>query len=116
MTSDPDIIKAMTADELRAECLRLHSLINSPGLSDFLNAVEREAAHQVERWGEAHDRAKEPEDWFWLVGYLAGKCLNAHKLRDREKAFHHTVSTAAALYNWSRAIDRRSDLEKIVGE
>jgi hypothetical protein len=57
-------------------------------------------AHQVERWGTVHDRAKAPADWFWLVGYLGGKALHANAAGDREKALHHTISTAAVLANW----------------
>lgn len=101
----------------------LRKLVNSPEIDNFLRAVHIEAVHQVDRWGTAHDRAKRPADWFWLVGYLAGKALhaataaaeeeragsqgpnspavvNAH----RRKALHHCISTAAALYNWHCAI------------
>jgi hypothetical protein len=60
--------------------------------------------HQVERWGVDHDIGKQPEDWFWLVGYLAGKCLRAHRDGDRDKALYHTISTGAALANWHRHI------------
>src|SRR6185295_1361042 len=66
----------------------------------FLEGTRIEVAHQVERWGTVHDRAKEPADWFWLVGYLAGKALRAHLMDDREKALHHCISTAAVLANW----------------
>ena len=63
-------------------------------------AIPLEAAHQVVRWGTQHDEGKNPEDWFWLVGYLAGKALAAFKAGDLEKAKHHCISTAAALRNW----------------
>lgn len=82
----------------------LEELINSPETEDFLMGVKIEAAHQVEKWGEAHDRGKSAENWFWLVGYLAGKCLRAAITGDRVKALHHTISSAAALANWHRAI------------
>ena len=85
---------------------RLHALVNSPQTKDFLAAVAAEKAHQIERWGEAHDRGKSAENWFWLVGYLAGKCLRACITGDREKALHHTISSAAALANWHEAISR----------
>lgn len=94
-------------DELqvaKAEAKRLRELINKPELEQFLLAVHIEAVHQVERWGTAHDRAKRPADWFWLVGYLAGKALHAHASGNTEKALHHTISTAAALANWHAAI------------
>jgi len=79
---------------------RLDKLINSPETASFLAGVRNEVAHQVERWGTVHDRAKEPADWFWLVGYLAGKALSAHKDGDVDKALHHCISTAAVLANW----------------
>lgn len=86
--------------EARAEVARLSGLVNSPELHDFAKAVALEAAHQRERWGTEHDEGKAPEDWFWLLGYLAGKALHAAKAGDRDKALHHTISSAAALANW----------------
>lgn len=112
-----DRVKAM-----RAEIERLNGLIHAPELDNFLRAVHIEAVHQVERWGTAHDRAKRPADWFWLVGYLGGKALHAAVSGDRDKARHHCISTAAALYNWHCAIQGidvsmcpgRSDLAEVV--
>ena len=73
-----------------SELDRQHKLLNTPEVKDFARAVVLEAAHQVQRWGEWHDRAKKPEDWFWLIGYLAGKALAAAKTDDPEqKALHH---------------------------
>lgn len=88
----------------REERDRLHALVNSPEIDQFLRGTHLEAVHQVERWGTAHDRAKRPADWFWLVGYLAGKALHKQLEGDTEKARHHCISTAAALYNWHSAI------------
>lgn len=88
------------------EADRLDKLVNSPEIADFLKGVRLEAAHQVERWGEAQDREKSAENWFWLVGYLAGKALRAVITGDRDKALHHTISSAAALFNWHRAIQQ----------
>jgi len=82
----------------------LEALLNTPELKDFIKAVPLEAAHQRERWGVEHDAGKEPEDWFWLLGYLAGKALAAFKIGDKEKALHHTISSAAVLANWHAAI------------
>lgn len=96
-------------DELRARVAELEALINTPQTINFLEAVKLEAAHQVERWGRAHDRNKMPADWFWLVGYLAGKALQHAILGNREKALHHTISAAAALANWHAAILEGSD-------
>jgi len=87
-------------DDERAELERLRALVNSPETRDFLLGVRNEVAHQVERWGTVHARAKEPADWFWLIGYLGGKALAAHVKGDTDKAMHHCISTAAALANW----------------
>lgn len=84
----------------------LHALINNAHTEEFLEAVKLEAAHQRDRWGDAHDRGKSAENWFWLVGYLSGKCLRAVITGEREKALHHTISSAAALANWYEAIKR----------
>lgn len=105
-----------------AERDRLKALINTPELVNFLRAVHIEAVHQVERWGTAHDRAKRPADWFWLVGYLAGKALHSAVSLDTGKARHHCISSAAALYNWHRSISGidvkmcpgRSDIAEVV--
>lgn len=92
------------SDPEREELHRLRALINTPEIGDFLKAVPLEAAHQQERWGASHDANKTPEDWFWLLGYLGGKVLRALVAGDRDKALHHTISAAAALFNWHRAI------------
>lgn len=92
--------------ELRSDRDRLHALINNPQTDEFLSAVKAEAAHQRQRWGAPHDRQKSAENWFWLVGYLAGKALRAAITGDKFKAKHHTISSAAALANWFEAIER----------
>lgn len=91
-------------DDAKAEVSRLAKLLNTPELQDFRDAVVREAAHQRERWGDEHDKAKAPADWFWLVGFLAGKALAAQLAGKLDKARHHTISTAAALANWHATI------------
>jgi hypothetical protein len=97
--------KALTAlTDMREERDRLTRLINTPTTSDWLEGVRIEAAHQQERWGTDHDAGKTAADWFWLVGYLAGKALHAANAGDQEKARHHTISTGAVLANWWRAI------------
>lgn len=121
-TNGLDDESARVIREQKTEIERLNGLINAPELDNFLRAVHIEAVHQVERWGTAHDRAKRPADWFWLVGYLGGKALHAAVAGDRDKARHHCISTAAALYNWHCAIQGidvrmcpgRSDLAEVV--
>ena len=104
MLSPAEIEKA--ADELE----RLDGLLNNASIDDYLESVKLETAHQVELWGESDRRHKSHEDWFWLVGYLAGKALRAAITGDREKAMHHCISTSAALANWHRAVkDNQND-------
>lgn len=79
---------------------QLKALLNTPELEDFDKAVPLEAAHQIIRFGVTQDDGKNPEDWFWLIGYLTGKALAALKAGDLDKAKHHCISTAAALRNW----------------
>ena len=79
-------------------------VLNNPELRNFVNGVVLEAQHQRQRWGEAHDRSKSAENWYWLVGYLAGKALRAAIEGDHDKALHHTISAAAALSQWHAAI------------
>jgi hypothetical protein len=84
---------------------RLRAKLNTPELHDFAAGVVSEAQHQRHRWGVEHDGGgKAPQDWFWLIGYLAGKALAAHIAGNDDKALHHTISTAAALANWHSAI------------
>lgn len=116
---DNALQRATAAEREREE---LRAAINTPELHNFLRAVHVEAVHQVERWGTAHDRAKRDSDWFWLVGYLAGKALHSATAGDSEKALHHCISTAASLYNWHcalKGVDVRmcpgkSDLEAVL--
>ncbi len=88
----------------KAEIDRLNALINTPITNDWFEGVRLEAAHQQERWGADHDAGKKPVDWFWLLGYLGGKCLASAIAGDMEKAKHHTISSGAALLNWWRSL------------
>lgn len=109
-----------------AEGRRLKALINTPELLDFAKAVPLEAMHQRERFGTDHDGGKAPEDWYWLIGHLAGRALGHHKEAERlksegmtlagellierqiahhrEKAVHHCITAAAACANWHAAV------------
>lgn len=97
-------------DAKDAEIARLLAIINTPQADDFLRAVSTEAEHQRQRWGSEHDAGKTPADWFWLVGYLAGKALHSHAAGNLEKAEHHVVTTAAACANWHRAMFGKTDM------
>lgn len=92
----PEVVAALEIAE--REIVRLDELINTPHTAEFLEAVRLEAAHQRERWAADHDAGKTDADWFWLVGYLAGKAL--HK---QDRQVHHIITTAAALLNWHAA-------------
>lgn len=96
--------------KLREEVERLNAIINTPQADDFLRAVSTEAEHQRQRWGTSHDAGKEPADWFWLIGYLAGKALHAHTNGDIAKAEHHVITTGAACANWHRAMFGQTDM------
>ncbi|WP_208456721.1 hypothetical protein [Burkholderia gladioli] len=109
-TLSPVTADAGEAAALRAEVDRLNAIINTPQAGDFLRAVSIEAEHQRQRWSCKHDSGKMPADWFWLVGYLAGKALHAHAVCDEKKAEHHIITTAAALANWHLAIFGKSDM------
>ena len=74
--------------------------LDVPELEDFAKGVLIEAQHQRQRWGDEHDEAKEPEEWFWTIGYLAGKGLRAQRDKDWEKFKHHLITGAALLANW----------------
>lgn len=90
--------------ELEAQQRSLEAKINTPELRDFASGVVLEAAHQRERWASDHDAGKTAADWFWLIGYLAQKCMYSHIAEDNDKALHHAVTTAAAMANWHAAI------------
>jgi hypothetical protein len=108
-----DKYESMDPVALLEEVRKLDRRINNPITGDFLEGVRHEAAHQVGRWGAAHDRGKAPLDWFWLVGFLSQKAATAAMRAEESerrgdddvethlaKALHHTISTAAALLNW----------------
>lgn len=80
-------------DALRKEL----ASIDVPEIRNFLGGVDIEASHQRKRWGTQHDEGKTAEDWFWLIGWLAGKAVRADTT---EKALHHVIATAAACANW----------------
>lgn len=110
VVSDPEHIslgedgEMAIIEALRKELAALRATLDAPEIHDFARGVQLEAAHQRKRWGSEHDAGKAPADWFWLVGYLAGKALHSVAAGQTERALHHTISTAAALCNWHAAI------------
>lgn len=107
-------------ETLIAEMTRLRLLINTPEIVDFGKAVQLEAVHQRERWGSKQDEGKSAADWFWLLGYLAGKALHSDKVGDRDKLLHHVITTAAACANWHAQVlgncDMRPGIQTPAGE
>ena len=97
--------RARIAD-LERQLADVKAKLNTPELIDFREAVVIEAAHQRERWGSNHDADKTAADWFWLIGYLAGKALHADKAGETDKLRHHIITTAAACANWHAATER----------
>lgn len=82
------------------EINRLRELLNNPLTNEFFEAVKIEVAHQKERWVNT-DSVKTDADWFWLIGYLAGKAMwNPGDDSSKEKRLHRIITVAAAAYNW----------------
>lgn len=118
------------ADSEREELERLRALVNTPEIEDFGRAVVLEAAHQRERWGDDHDAQKTDADWFWTIGYLAGKALHGPLSKDMtdmamkdindesdahsyvvDKQLHRIITIAACAANWHRIVMRRDNRE-----
>lgn len=89
---------------LKSKIARLERRLNTPEIHDFAAGIVAEAQHQRERFPSDHDAGKAPLDWFWLIGFLAQKAAASAMAGDRDKALHHTISTAAALANWHAAL------------
>lgn len=96
-------------DEARANLAEASRVWDGPETGDWLDGVRKEAAHQVARWGVAHDDGKEPGEFFWTLGYLANKALAAVLAGDAEKARHHTISSGALLLNWHARLSGHAD-------
>lgn len=84
-----------------AEAAARYRALHTPEVVDFLVAVEREALFQREKWEGTDDAGKSDADWFWLIGYLAGKAMSLSA--SPEKRLHHIITTAAACLNWHAA-------------
>lgn len=111
---DKEVLELIDGLWLAIEALNVK--LNTPELNDFTSGVVSEAQHQRARWGSDHDEGKEPQDWFWLLGFLAGKALKAHASGDADKALHHTISSAAVLANWHSAIMGKTNMRPGIAE
>ena len=78
-----------------------------PEIENFFEAVKKEAAYQQERWAEKGDAGKTNADWFWLIGYLAGKAL---RHASSEKRLHRIITVAAAACNWWAAVQGKTSM------
>jgi hypothetical protein len=94
--------------QAQAERDRLHGLVNTPEIHDFLQAVNLEAAFQREKWGADGDAGKTDADWFWLIGYLAGKAIRPGA--SDEKRLHRIITVAAVCANWHLARLGKTDM------
>lgn len=89
-----------------AEKTAKYDAINTPELYDFVAATINEALHQRERWGVEADGGKTDADWFWLIGYLAGKALHnppKDNMGSVDARLHRIITVAAAAANWHGA-------------
>lgn len=82
----------------------MSALDDVPITHDFLAGLHAEKDHQVRRWGRSHDSNKSPTDWFWVLGWIAGKAVAAHLAGDRVKAQHRVIAAAAILSHWHDAL------------
>tara|TARA_R110002074_G_scaffold21173_4_gene66077 strand:+ start:687 stop:1136 length:450 start_codon:yes stop_codon:yes gene_type:complete len=83
----------------------LEALLNTPEIVDFVSAVTLEAQHQRLRWGADGDAGKSDAEWFWLIGYLAGKALHnpPNDMVPQDARLHRIITVAAAAANWHAA-------------
>ena len=91
------------ASALQHEIDRLNAIIHTPHNDDFIQGVAIEAEFQRQKHGD-EDARKDPAQWYWVVGYLAGKALYSWLRGDTEKAKHHVITTAALCANWHRKL------------
>jgi hypothetical protein len=98
------LLMHLSAANVQVEKLR--AKLDAPELIDFSAAVVLEAAHQRERWDSDHDAGKTDADWFWLIGYLAGKALYnpANEMKPLDAKLHRVITIAAAAANWHAAL------------
>lgn len=83
--------------------------LGAPEVDDFFAAVKKEALYQRERWSAEHDGGKTDADWFWLIGFLAGKALH-NPGNSQEKKLHRIITVAAAACNWWAAVRGRTEM------
>lgn len=95
-------------ERLRADNRRLRGILDQPDPAEFMYATEVEMRYQQAHWGEEHDSGKVDADWFWLIGYLAGKALHRGEDDGRDKLLHRITTVSAAAGNWHRHVRTRA--------
>lgn len=75
--------------------------IDKPETGDFLRGALVEAAYQRQQWRDT-DPVKDDADWFWTLGYVAGKALRPDT--STEKKLHRIEAAAAILAHWHQAV------------
>lgn len=88
---------------LDAEITRLRAIVDSPDPFGFWEASVAEAQFQRMKWEHDGDEGKAEADWFWFIGYLAGKALH-NPDGDLVKKLHRITTIAVAAANWHAAI------------
>jgi len=79
------------------------AILETPDPHDFWEASKIEAQYQEAYWGKKGDEGKTDADWFWLIGYLAGKALH-NPGGEHQKKLHRITTIAAAAKNWHAAV------------
>jgi len=108
--SRPDLMEENR--RLREELEGLKKILGSPEINEFWEGVRREAAYQRDHWGEKHDLEKSDADFYWTLGWLAGKAVNdPHDEEDTrtplERKLHRIMTAAALASNWHAVVLKR---------
>jgi len=106
------ILESATVQGLRSEIEHLQTLINTPRIDPFIEAVKLESVHQIKPWGAEHDASKRSEDWIALLTYFLGKTTQAHYANDPENLKRHIITGAAVALNWHRALTGESIMRR----
>lgn len=94
-----------TVEALHRECLRLEDAARSISETDaFFETARAEARHERMR-EEPGAPPRKDADWFWLIGYLAGRVLSPVGV---ETKCARVAAVAAACLNWHAAIVEKS--------
>lgn len=104
---DEQIEEERTYDLIRmSERIKeLEDLINNPCITEFIEGVKIEQAHQTERWGANAENDKSPAYYSVVLDKLKGKQAVSIFDCDKDKYKHHLITMAAVCYNAFRQLD-----------